>query len=159
MNKDTPTSAPVDVKSALTSLDTFLDLYLVKKAPSLPDNIKEIIVKFSPYLSIIALVFSIPALLGLIGLYTFFSPAILLGGARYGFSSIVSIVFLVIILVLEGMAIPGLFARKASAWKLIFYVALVNAVDALLHLNLGGLIIGTAISLYFIYQVKSYYKN
>jgi hypothetical protein len=159
MKNDTQTPTATDFKSVMSQLDAFLTQWLVKKAPSLPENIKEIIVKFSPYLSIIALVFSIPALLGLLGLYTLFSPAILLGGARYGFSSIVSIVFLVATLVLEGMAIPGLFARKMSAWKLIFYVALINAVDALLHFNLGGLIIGTVISLYFIYQIKSYYKN
>ena len=159
MTKDTTTPSTTDVKTIINQLYTFLDLYLVKKAPALPENVKEIIVKFSPYLSIIALVLSIPALLGLLGLYAVFSPAMLLGGATYGFSSIVSIVFLVVSLALEAIAIPGLFARKASAWKLIFYVALVNAVDALLHFNLGGLIIGTAISLYFIYQVKSYYKN
>jgi hypothetical protein len=159
MNKETTAPTSTDVKSALNSLDTFLDLYLVKKAPSLPENVKELIVKFSPYLSIVALVFTVPALLALLGLYTFFSPAILLAGAQYSFGNIIGIVFLLATLALEAMAIPGLFARKASAWKLIFYVTLVSAVDSLIHFNLGGLIIGTAISLYFLYQVKSYYKN
>jgi hypothetical protein len=46
-----------------------------------------------------------------------------------------------------------------SAWKLIYYVALVSAVSSLLRFDLFGLIVGTAISLYFLYQVKSYYKN
>jgi len=155
----TPTKSPTDVKTAVNSLDSFLELYLVKKAPALPEKVREFIVKVSPYLSIIAVVFSIPGLLLLLGLSTLFAPAVLLSGSQFGFSNILNIVFLVVTLVLEGMAIPGLFARKLSAWKLIFYVALINAVDALLHFNLVSLIIGTAISLYFLYQIKSYYKN
>jgi hypothetical protein len=143
----------------MAKLDAFFTEYLIKKVPSLPENVKEILVKFSPYISIIVLVFSIPSLLVLLGLNTLLVPAYILGGSRYTLSSLLSIIFLIATLVLEGMAIPGLFGRKASAWKLIYYIALLNAVDALLHFNLGELIIGTAISLYFIYQIKSYYKN
>jgi hypothetical protein len=152
-----PSSA--DVKTVLNQLDTFLDLYLTKKAPSLPENIKEIIVKFAPYLSIIGIVISIPGLFLLLGLNTLFAPAVLLAGAGFGFSNIISILFMVITLVLEALAIPGLFSRKSSAWKLIFYVALINAVNSLLHFDLFGLVIGTVISMYFLYQVKSFYKN
>jgi hypothetical protein len=159
MKKETTTQSMPDVKTLMAKLDAFLELYLVKKVPNLPENVKEFIVKVSPYLSIIALVFSVPALLLLLGLNTFMAPAYVLGGVRYTVGSIISLVFLVATLVLEGMAIPGLFARKASAWKLIFYVALLNIVDSLLQFNLGSMIIGGAISLYFIYQIKSYYKN
>jgi hypothetical protein len=159
MKKETSTPSATDVKSVLNDLDAFLSLYLTKKAPTLPDNVKEIIVKFAPYLSIIGVVFSIPGLLVLLGLNALFAPAYLLGGAQYTFSSILSIVFLVVTLVLEIMAIPGLFGRKLSAWKFIFYAALVQALNNLFHLDIFGLIIGTTLSLYFLYQIKSYYKN
>lgn len=159
MKNTTSTQSPTDVKSAINSLDSFLDLYLTKKAPALPEKAKEVIVKISPYLSILLLVISIPSLLLLLGLNTLFAPAYLLGGSQFTFGNILTIVFLVITLVLEAMAIPGLFARKMSAWKLIFYAALVGAVENLVTFNLGGLIIGTIISLYFLYQIKSYYKN
>lgn len=157
MKNQTPSAT--DLKSTLTRLDTFLDLYLVKKAPSLPENAKEIIVKFAPYISIVALVLSVPGLLLLLGLNTLFAPAVILGGARFGLNNLISIVFLVVSLVLEALAIPGLFSRKIAGWKYVFYAALVSALDALIHFNLGSLIIGTVISLYFLYQVKSYYKN
>lgn len=159
MKKETSIRSVPDVKTLLAKLDAFLELYLIKKVPNLPENIKEFIVKVFPYLSIVAIIFSIPGLLILLGLSTYSSPVYVLGGARYTFGSILSLILLLATLVLEGMAIPGLFSRKASSWKLIFYVALVNAVSALLSFNLGNLIIGTAISLYFIYQIKSYYKK
>jgi len=153
------TQVPTDLKTALVNLDTFFDLYLVKKAPSLPENVKEIIVKYAPYLSIIGLIFSAWGLLMLLGFSALFAPAVLLSGARFGLNTLISIVFVLVTVVLEAMAISGLFSRKASAWKLLFYVALINAIYSLIRFDLGSLVIGTAVSLYFLYQVKSYYKN
>lgn len=40
----------------------------------------------------------------------------------------------------------------------MFYAVLVTAVYDLVTFSLGGLIIGTGISLYILYQIKSFYK-
>lgn len=149
--------ADTSLKATLAQLETTLDLYLVKKAPALPDNIKEIIVKIAPWLTIVGLVLSIPALLALLGLSAVVMPLAAVTMARGGFDYVAGIVFLVAILALEAFALPGLFGRKKQGWNLIFYSVLLSAVQSLLSFNLFGLIIGTLIGLYVLFQVRSYY--
>lgn len=156
-NKTTSTATP-DFKTMMSQLETFFELYLVKKAPSLPNNVKEIIVKYSPYLAVVILLFSLPTLLFVLGLGALVSPFAFLGGVRNGISFSFGTLILIITLILELMAIPGLFSRKASAWKLVYYATLVNAVYSLITFNLGNLVIGTTLSLYFLFQIKDLYK-
>jgi hypothetical protein len=141
-------------------LEKMLDEYLVKKAPALPANFKEILVKFAPYLAIIGVVLGVPALLTLLGASALLSSSMYYAayGAGLGYMYYVSIAFMIASLVLEGLAIPGLFARKKSAWNLMFYATLVSALSSLVNQSWGGLIIGTLISLYLLFQVRSYYK-
>ena len=40
----------------MKQLNKTLEMYLVKRAPALPKNIKEILVKFAPWLAIIGVV-------------------------------------------------------------------------------------------------------
>ncbi len=157
MKNNKKSTKTTDTSFSLKKLEDILDLYLVKKAPGIPENIKEIIVKFSPYIIIVALLFSLPALFASLGLATLFSPMVFMSAVRYGFSF--SGIFLIASLVLEIIALPGLFNRKQNGWKYLYYASLINAVYALLRFDLGSLIIGTAISLYILFQVKSYYKN
>lgn len=132
-------------------LTTVLEEYLVKKAPSLPKNIKELIVKYAPILNIISIVISLPVLLPLVGLGALFS---VFTGPKFLWTS----VFLVISLVLRIIAISGLSARTEKGWTMIYYSVLVSALYFLLSFDLGSLIIGTGISLYLIFQVKEFYK-
>lgn len=141
----------------MDQLTSVLEEYLVKKAPNLPVNIKELIVKYAPILNIIGLVLSVPAILALLGLGAMFS-AYPYGAAAFGFQSILGIAFLVVSLILRFLAIPGLKAQTLKGWQFIYYATLVNAVYALVSFDWGSLIIGTLISLYFVFQVKSYYK-
>ena len=148
-----------DLKSALGQLEETLEVYLVDKAPfQLPENIKELIVKFAPWISLILLVITLPAILLAFGLGALVAPFAFLGGVQAGVSFGFGMVFGAVVLVLEALAIPGLFGRKRSAWNLMFYASLLGAVQNVLSFNLGGLVIGTLISLYFLFQVKSYYK-
>jgi hypothetical protein len=159
MNKiNTPTSSSSDFKTLFSQLESFLDDYLVKKAPALPTNIKDMLVKYAPYISILVVVLSLPPVLALLGIGAILSPLAYMGGVYVGSSFSFSLLFLIASLIVEAVAIPGLFARKQSAWRLMYYGVLINAVYELLKLNLGSLIVGSAISLYFLFQVKSYYK-
>lgn len=138
----------------IAELEKTLELYLVKKAPALPKNVKETLVKYSPWITLIVLVLSLPALMD--GFSLGLSNSILrqiLGPGHY-----ITLIFLLITVVLQGMSIKGLFVRAKSGWSLVFYSILVSAVYNLLLGNWGGLIIGTAVSLYIVFQVREYYK-
>jgi len=158
MNKDTTTSRSPDLKSLFSQLETTLDEYLIKKAPGLPTNVKETLVKYAPYISILVVVLALPPVLAIFGIGAILSPFAYMGGVYAGSSLSLALLFLVASIVIEVIAIPGLFARKQSAWRLMYYGVLINAVYELFKFNLGSLIIGSAISLYFLFQVKSYYK-
>ncbi len=145
-----------NVKATLSSLDSFLEEYLVKKVPGLPKQIKELIVNYGPYLIILSLLFAIPSILALFGLSAMSLPFRSFG--RLGFNYTLSTVVFLATLVLQVLALPGLLKKKASAWRLMYYVAIVNALHSLLLFNLGGLIIGTILSFYVLFQIKSYYK-
>lgn len=147
-----------DLKSALGQLEDTLEVYLVKKAPALPENVKEIIVKFAPWLTLIMLIIALPAILFAFGLGAIVAPFAMLGGVHAGISWGLGLVFSAITLVIEVIALPGLFKRSKASWNLLFYATLVTAVDNLISFNLGGLVIGSLISWYFLFQVKEYYK-
>lgn len=135
----------------------FLDFYLVKKAPfQLPAEVKEFLVKFGPWIALVLLLLSLPGLLLMLGVGTAFMP---FGGAAYmvGFSYLT--VVLLAQLVLLGLALPGLFKRKMSAWRLIFYSQLVGIVFSLLSGSIVGAIIGGLIGLYILFQIRPLYVH
>ena len=159
----TATKEGTDFKGMLGKLEVTLDEYLVKKAPQLPEGWKEVIVKFAPYLAIIGVVMGIPGVLALLGMGTILAPLGLVGGMMtgrpfLGFGYIVSVLFLGVMILLEGLAIPGLFSRSKKAWTYLYWSALVGVVQNIVSFNVGGLVIGGLISMYFLFQVKEYYK-
>ena len=144
-------------------LEVILGEYLGEKAPQLPKAWKEVLVKFAPYLAIVAVVFGILGFLALIGLGAFMAPLGLVGGMMtgrpfLGFSYIVNAIFLGMMVLLEGLAIPGLFSRSKKAWTFLYWSALIIVVQNILSFEVGGLVIGGFLSLYFLFQVKEYYK-
>jgi len=143
----------------LTTIEQKLDLYFGKKAPAMPENIKEFIVKYSPYLSIIMLVLALPAILFAFGLSTLAMPFAYVGGLHTGFTFSFTALISLAALVLEVIAIPGLFKRTKQSWQYMFYASLLTLLSSLLSLSLGSLIIGGAISFYILFQIKSFYKN
>jgi hypothetical protein len=60
-------------------------------------------------------------------------------------------------LVLLAVALPGLFKRKMSAWRLIFYSQLVGIVFQLMMGSILGAIIGGLIGLYILFQIRPLY--
>lgn len=157
------TSEKADFGSMFGKLEVTLEEYLGKKAPQIPKGGKDALVKFAPYLAIIGVVTGVLGLLALLGLGTFLVPLGTIGGMMtgqpfLGFGYIVNIVFLGAIILLEGLAVPGLFSRSKKAWTFLYWSALVGIVQNIVSFNIGGLIIGGLISMYFLFQVKEYYK-
>lgn len=152
-----------DFKSIMGQLESNLDLYLGKKAPQLPKEWREFLVKVAPYLAIIGVIIGIPGVLALLGVGTFIVPLGTIGGIVsgrpfLGVGFLINILFLGAMIVLEALAISPLFKRSKNGWNLLYYSTLLGAVQNLLSFNLGGLIIGTLLSLYLLFQVKEYYK-
>jgi hypothetical protein len=151
------------LKQGLSKLENTLEVYLVKKAPfSIPENWKELIVQFAPYLTILGIIVSVPAVFAVLGLGALVSPFTAFLGPRYAlsysFNYVLSMVALVVVIVLAAMAVPGLFKRKEKAWRFLFYASLVNVVSGFLGGDWVGMIISTLISWYILFQVKEYYR-
>ena len=151
-------SSKTDWKEMMSQLEDTLETYLIDKAPGIPDNIKEFIVKFGPWISLVMLVIAAFWILIALSIGTLFAPFAFLGGLRYGLSYGLGMVFSVVTFGLAIFSLPGLFKRQASSWRLLYYATLISAVSSLISFNLGGLILGTGISLYVLFQIKSYYK-
>ena len=141
-----------DGKGWLIELEEKLNDIFGEKLPAMPESVKELIVKYGPYLAVVMLVFTIPTLLMITGF-----------GMMVGFWRmwvfLVTLVTTVGIVALEVMAISGLFKRQKRAWKLLFYISLIQAVSSILRFDLAGLVIGTGLSWYILFQIRSYYKN
>ncbi len=153
--------AEANSKNSLSELEKTLEEYFGKKAPALPQNIKEIIVKIAPYLSILSIILVVPSIFLLFGLGSLATTLAPLGGA-YAVTQLptmwISILLLVPVVILEAIAIPGLFARKATAWRYLYWAQIISAVSSLVQFNIIGAIISLAIGLYLLFQVKSFYK-
>ena len=135
----------------------FLDFYLVKKAPfQIPDNAREWIVKFGPWITVVLLILLLPLLLVALGIGAVFVP---FGGVGYAAGFGIMTIVLIIELGLMIAALPGLFARKMAGWTLLFYSQLVGIVYNVFTGNVvSGLLMGL-IGLYILFQVRSLYRT
>ena len=140
-----------DIKFTFNKFTETVDKFVNKQLPSLPENVKEFLVKIIPYLSIIGLVFY-----GFIIIFILIALPILLITGQIG--AFISAILSVGTFVLSIMAIPGLFNRQKKGWTYNYYAFLIGLVGSLFAGSFGGLIIGGAIGTYFIFQLRSYYK-
>ena len=149
------TTPTTPASEAPKDLEGFLDFYLVKKAPfQIPDNGREMIVKFGPWISVVLLILTLPLLLFALGIGTILIP---FGGLGYATGFGVLTIFVIVEVGLLIAALPGLFNRKMSGWRLLFYSQLVSIVYNVLSGNIvGGLLFGL-IALYILFQVRSLY--
>jgi hypothetical protein len=146
-----------DTDQAPKDLIGFLDYYLVQKAPfQLPEGAREWIVKFGPWIAIVFLVLSLPALLLIFGIGTMFLP---FGGVGYATGFTYLSIFLIVQIGLEIAALPGLFARKMSGWRLLFYSQIVSVVGSLLSYNILGALVGGLIGMYLLFQIRMKYAE
>jgi hypothetical protein len=152
----------------MNTLITELELYFGKKAPQLPAGIKEGIVKFGPYVLVVGIVISIfgilallPLVLGVSALYGSGYPGYYGGYGMHGsmFGIMSSLIVSIAVVVLELMAVRGLFKRTASSWKLLFYATLVSLVGTIIHMNIIGFVVTAIIGFYILFQIRSYYNG
>jgi hypothetical protein len=166
--------------SALKSLESNLEDVFVKKAPALPSGGKKALVEYLPWINLI---------LGLLSLYTAYvlwnwahvanrfadyanSISAIYGGSPVVTTRLTTMIWVgLAVLVLEALlyiaAFPALRARKKSGWNLLFYAMLVNVVYGVVMLfadyggvgTLIGSLIGSAVGLYLLFQIRGSYSG
>jgi len=143
---------------SLEALDQLLTTYLVGKAPAMPENWKQTLVKFIPWITLILFVITLPIILAFFGISAFLAPISMMAAPGFGFTYSISLIFLAGSLIFEALALPGLFNQSKKSWQLLYYSTLLSGVYNLLSFNIGGLLIGTLLALYILFQIRSYYK-
>jgi hypothetical protein len=127
-------------------------------APSLPQNVKELLVKYMP---IIALIFGIIGILlslaGIAALTALTPLAVVTGVHGYG-GGILAAIFWLASSILLLAAYSGTKARKMSGWNMLFLSEIVSLIGLLVSLSILQAIISALIGFYLLYQIKSYYK-
>lgn len=151
-----------EVLGFVGKVEAWLDEYMVTKAPfQIPMGGKEFLAQVAPYFIIVFSILALPAILALFGFTAFLAPLAMVtwSGMGWGFFGIVGVVTSIIALVLDVMAIPGLFKRTHASWRLLFYASLVSLVGGILSPGAVGAVIGAIIGWYILFQVKELYKN
>ncbi|MGY2130659.1 chromate transporter [Hymenobacter sp. HD11105] len=127
------------------------------KLPPAPLGLKEGFVKYFPWITVVLMVLLLPVLLLALGLGTMLAPFGFLSGLGSGFLGIAALALSGAILVLDMLALPGLFNRKRRGWVWAYYAQLLSVLSSLLSFSLLSVLLSGAF-LWLLYQVRSYYK-
>lgn len=148
-------------KDTTPSSFVMLDNIFVRRAPQLPKGLKKWIVRYGPWIILVILIISLPVIIlaasigaDALPLGIFVNPK---GGA--GFS--IGVFFFLVEVILVVAALTGLLRKLKQGWNLMLYALFVNIAANLVKDGLQGivsLIITVIISLYILFQVRSYYK-
>ena len=144
-------------ENGVDSLIGTLDEYLVRRAPfALPEGVKEFLVRFGPWISLVFLILLLPMVLVAFGIGTILMP---FGGVSYatGFGLAAALAALQIVLLV--IALPGLFKRRIAGWRMLFYQQAVSIVGSLLSGAIVGALVGGLIGFYILFQVRAKYTN
>jgi len=155
MEKTNTPKTSAGLQGLLAQLTNFFEDIFLKKAPAMPSSVKEMIVKYGPYITLVILVLSLPAVLFIFGIGAALTPYYMMAG-RAGISLLS--IFLIVCLVMEGLSIPGLMARKISGWNWAYWALLLNIVYSVLSLRVFEALISAAVGLWVLFQIKEYYK-
>ena len=132
-------------------LEKELEPIFTKQLPAFPDNIKDLFVKIAPFLAIIGVVFGV---LG-VGVTALLSPfAWFAGSFMYG----IGMLFLLAMVILDALAIPGLFAQKMAGWKYMYYAQFLSLIYNLCMGSWFSGLLGAFIGFWILFQIKEKYS-
>jgi hypothetical protein len=144
------------VDNVVNSLEDFF-----KKAPALPANWREGLVKVAPWLVLIFGILGVLGALSAVGVLTAIAPLSVFSGAAgvasYGGTVVAAWIWLAASVLLLA-AYPGTKARKHSGWNLLFWSVVVNTVGSVVAGELVSAVLSALIGFYLLFQIKSYYK-
>lgn len=164
-----PTVIQPPFSGPLAAFEQWLYGLLVTNAPfQLPIKAKEVIVKIAPWVTLVVILLSLPAIFAVFTINSYvnsvYSSYIM---ASVGTMYYVAIAVLVVQVVVMALSIAPLMKHKRSGWLLVFYSSTISVVYSIISsfsygFSIGTLVmglVGAAISYYIIFQVRSYYKN
>ena len=154
----------------LSGLENSLGV-LFKGLPHLPKDWRHWLADNAWWLALIGVVIGCLGILGLVPVVLGISifTGIIAGpaaGALVIITGIVNMAVLVMSVALEAMAITPLKAKQKRGWDMLFLVSLVTFTGAVLNAlitgnigNILGLILGTLIGLYILFEVRMYFVH
>ena len=180
MAEDSVKEVGEKAQKQLNGLEKWLDDIFGKKSPvQLPKDVRDILVKIAPWLALAGGVIGLASSWGfwraghavnrLVDWANQFSTA--LGGevsaSRLGIMWYVSLIAMVVQSVLMLAAFGGLKEQKKVGWNLLFYSSLVSALLAVAYLftpgygfvSFLGSLIGTAIGMFLLFQIRERYAK
>lgn len=147
----------------MNQIESFLNEWFGVKAPHLPTGLRKFIVAIAPWLVILGVIMGALNALNLFNSMSTLQALNAYGyGMMYGYNpSMVwlGLAFMVAILVLQALAIPGLLKKEYIGWRWIFYSSLLSFAQMIVMMNFVGAVIGGAISWYILFQVRSLYSS
>jgi len=166
--------------AAMNQLETKLDDIFEKNAPKIPANIRKMLADWAPWLALIGGIFTLWSAYALwswanvaSGLLdyantlcqTYAGPGCnSIATSRMGLTVWLALAVLVVEGILYLLAFPGLRARKKAGWNYLYWGVLVNLAYGLVSLFTGygvgtliGSLIGSAIALWLLFQMRSEY--
>lgn len=156
----------------LSKLEAYLEELFVKKVPALPDGVKKFIVEYIPYLSLFGGLMSFLSAYWLwqwahaVNYLTVYYGIPATSTSRMSIWVWISVGVSITQAILYLRAYSPLKDRKKAGWNLLFYVSLLYIAYAFVGIfitNYGGFgnfigsLIGTAVSLYFLFQIRGKY--
>lgn len=147
------------IDSFLKKMENFFQGYLHDKAPALPEKMKKIITQYGPWLLVVFLIIGFFALFAGFGITITSIAALLMRNIGQALIIILLNAIMIVVFVLEALAVPGLLKMKKKSWYLVYYATLLGFVQSLLVANIVMGVVFTLLSLYILFQIKSFYKN
>lgn len=168
------------VSGPLASFEAWLYDIMVVKAPfQIPKAAKDWIVRYGPWITLVAgillVLFVIPGIMAALALAGYSAAY----GSMYGAYGVavgsvvgpmfyIALVVLAVQLIIMFVSVPMLLKRQRNGWLLVFYSSVVSLLYTVFntfsygYFSFGSLIgglIGAVVSMYVIFQIRSYYKS
>ena len=133
-----------------------LEPIFLGKFPPFPEEVKEFLVKYGPYVMLVGAIFTLFGLLTAFGIGT---AALGVGMIAYGsgFNMYVGLLVATVIMVMYLMAFSPLRARKRAGWNLLYYALILSLISNLLQLALFAFIVGGVIGFWVLFQIREKY--
>lgn len=146
------------IPGAPAILEKELEPFFLKTLPPLPDNLKEGLVKYWPWVLLVLLVLSVPMLLALLGMSAALNSAMATSGMPGGTLYYVWIVIFLGSMGLTILGLMGLFKKTRQGWVFMYYAQWLTVISHILFLSIFGILM-SFVWIYFLYQIRSYYTN
>lgn len=146
---------------------------LFKDLPEIPKGFKEFLVQYWPIIALVVGALQLLAAIGLLGSVAatsmFLTTAGYAAGVAYTginlFAAYIGIALLLINAIIFFLAFSPLTKKAKKGWDLLFLSTIINLVYGASQVFIGysgfssliGSLVGTAIGLYLLFQIRSYY--